>query len=142
MSTHNNVTQKTELALHTYLAGTTNPPPNLYRGLTADTVTLPSVAVSCTTAEHAAPFSGTWDADGQILIRSNADDVSEDVHMDRAGALMDMLMTDTIAEDLTDAIEDFTCLQFVVRRQSHQINERSFESTLEFMATVCGSDLE
>ena len=66
-----------------------------------------------------------WQADAEVRIRTNADDMDEDDHHALAAAVFDTLTTDTLAADLTNALADFTCFLVNFKGQSWELVERT-----------------
>ncbi len=141
---NNNITQKVQLAISNWLKGQdigNIPQENIFKGIERSERKLPCIVAECQTADHSAPYSGSWRAHGMIKIRSRAEDqINEDAHLERAGNVLNLFMTTTIITDLTGALDDFTCFQFVVTKQSYIIADgQSWVSFIEFEMECCGS---
>jgi len=107
--------------------------PVILRGVTDDTKTLPAIIVESNTADHEPVMraTGNWIATVSVRLRENADDTTEDSHLEHAGEVFDKLMTDTISDDLNEAAVGILTTQFVgPLSQNYSIVGRSWESEL------------
>lgn len=147
MSSYNAIECRVEQAFKAYLdtatfawtyAGCASATPRVARGLSAQVKTLPLIIVSCETAEHegTGKFTGNWIATVRVTLRENADDCTEDEHLDHSGEVRDFIITDTITADVNTAAAGILVVQGNGIRTpascSRAIVDRSWESTLEF----------
>jgi hypothetical protein len=140
MSSYNAITLRTQKALKAYLDGLSfSWSPTILRGATADTKVLPAVIVQCATADHEQVgfATGNWIASAEIQIRENADDTSEDAHLDHAGDVCDAFVAESVASDITTAAAGVLAVNMCrPMTQSYQIQDRSWVSTLTLMLFV------
>jgi len=118
--------------------GIYQPNPNADEHETKD---YPHIVVACQEAVMTPDIGFNWLATVAVSVVSNADDTSAATHHQRVTAVYDWLVTDTLAQDMTDALDDFTAFLVVPQRQLWEIEDRSWKSTYEFQTHCCGSDI-
>ena len=101
----------------------------------------PHVVVACQRAEMPPDIGWVWRVTAEVSVVSNADDTTAAGHHVNVTEVFDALITDTIAGNLTSAIEDFTALQVVPQGQTWEIEERSWKCTYTMAVDCCGSDI-
>lgn len=107
-----------------------------------ESTALPSIVCNCTSAEVVSvPNSGNWIAELTIHLRENADDTTEDDHLEHAGALNDLFNDRSAAESGMSALADFTVLDLQVRSLNYELIGRSWRSTLTASVHCVGQDL-
>lgn len=147
MAWAHNITQKVMNASRALLASssvTGIPASSIYAGIDDENLTNPRIICRCQEANilEEAPFSGNWIARLEIVVRSNADDIEPDAHFDLAGHAFSVFFTGTEVTDLSAAIPDFTVFQIVPRRQTYDLEGRSWVSILTLDVACCGSTIQ
>ena len=156
MSASNYVTDKVQQALKSFLqaqnfislgiatdqvyAGIENEAAQSGEGA-ATTRVLPCVECVCQSAETTDEHFLNWAAEAEIRVRTNADDTTQTVHHATAAAVLNTITTDTLAADLSAALEDFTCFLVNFRSQRWELLERSWQSIIVFEIHCAGSDI-
>jgi len=154
MSSSNLITDKCQQALRAFLRARTFaaiPAEQIYKGIENPTRAedeaapatrkLPCVEAICQDANTVDEHFLNWLADARVVVRTNADDTTEDEHHATAAAVFNTVTTDTIAADLTAALDDFTAFLVNFKGQSWELVERSWQSTLSFEIHCCGSKI-
>ena len=135
-----NIPQLVQNALATFLK-TQNlgdiPVAQVYRGIQHEIddqvekqILAPCIICNCQESEFIANYSGNQTAKATISVVSNADDTSHDDHQQRVTIVWNLLLTDTIAADLSNAISDFTASLVVPKEQGWEIAGRRWISHL------------
>lgn len=140
----NNVTQQVQRALHAYLVeeGLTFVDAfQIYTSLLRETATVPNVLIKCQRAICTVSDEGSWRARARIELRESHDDSTETEHFDHAGELFGQFFTETIADDLSQALGDWTAFQVTKVEQGWQIDGRLWVSYLEIDIDCCTSDI-
>jgi hypothetical protein len=154
MAASNYITDKVQSALRAFLRSQTFgsiPDDQIYKGIENATVvsdeTIPStrkvpcIECICQTAATVDEHYLNWLADAEIRIRTNADDTTEDEHHEICSGVLNTITTDTIAEDLSAALLDFTVFLVNFTMQGWELVDRSWVSTLRFQIHCAGSDI-
>lgn len=115
--------------------------PGIYTSILDDSAENPAVLVRCKRAQGRVTTEGNWVAHARVEVRENADDTDADDHHDHAGELFSLFRTDTIADDLSAALSEFTCFQVVVIEQGWDTDGRLWVSYLDLDLECCGSDI-
>ena len=138
----NNITQKVESAVAAVLDAATDGL-EVHKGITALGRVTPGVIVACQSATADVPFSGNWRASVSVVVRSNADDESEDVHRERAAEVFAVLFAEkgSVITALTAGTTNFTAFALYPRNQRTSISGRCWESILDFDLECCGSTI-
>lgn len=100
---------------------------------------LPSIVCQCQSANRIyQPNSGNWEATLLVMIRENADDTTEDEHLERCGQVADILMdTKQVESDLSE-FPDFFVEFFSVESMSYDLADRSWRTTIQATVRCCG----
>lgn len=125
----------TRVALLSWTNETGSVTPAVLRGVTSDRKTLPAVIVECNSADHESMgfWTGNWKARVEIHLRENADDTTEDQHLEHFGEIVDMFAIDTFVADMDTACSGtFNTELCNPGTVSYSIVERSWESVLTF----------
>lgn len=93
------------------------------------------------TAENQGLVDGSWVASATVRIVDNADDATDDQHHGDVAEVLAVLVTDSIAADLSAALTDFTALLVVVTDQSWEISGRSWVGQITLQIHCTGSDI-
>ena len=124
------------------------PQANIYHGIQHEeddnsdtTIQLPCVICNCDAAEPIAQFSGNRRATAVIEVHSNADDSTQEEHQDRVQAVTEKLLTDTIAANLSTALEQFTVFLVVPSADGWRVDGRSWVSSLQLLIDCAPSDI-
>lgn len=138
---NNFICGKVAKALHDYLhAQTISFSPTIVRGQSTDEKRLPLVICQCSAADHQPPpMTGNWIATAVVSVRENADDTTEDDHLSHAGEVFNLLMTTTIAADMTAAATLFNAYLVVAQSSGYDLVDRSWQSWLQLSIHCCGS---
>ena len=153
MAASNYITDKLQQALRAFLrAQDLGAIENVYKGIEHPTpeeegappVTrkLPCVECVSQTAEAVDEQFLNWLADAEVRVRTNADDATEDEHHQLAANVFNKLTTDTLAADLTAALDDFTAFLVNFKTQRWELVERSWQSILTFQVHCAGSKIQ
>lgn len=140
----NNVTQQVQRALHSYLIGvglSFVDIDKIYTSLLRETATVPNVLIKCQRATCTVSTEGNWKARARIELRESHDDSTETQHFANAGELFGHFFTETIAEDLSNALDDWTAQYVLKAEQGWQIDGRLWVSYLEIEIDCCTSDI-
>lgn len=145
--------------------GITDARQQVVRGIAASDLKLPRVVCHCQVGRHDPITSGNWRVTAAVewiesaaalleavqkgenpVSEDDAPAASEDLHLERAGTLFNLIMTDSIAADLSAALDDFTCFQMVPQEQGYSLDQgdpakMSWRGYLQFELEVCGSDV-
>lgn len=102
---------------------------------------IPCVICRCENSRIENYGTGNWTASARVEVHVSADDYTDAQNQTFANTVWDVLITDSIAADLTSALADFTA--FVVRIESHgySIEERTWVNYLEMEIDCCASDI-
>lgn len=146
----NNITQLTQLALRDYIRAqalsfiaAADTDTSIVAGISAATEIRPLIVVLSKNAETGADvFDGNWAASVEVVLRSNADDTSEDDHHAHAGELFSIFLADplTVADAISAAYADYQCEFIVPKAQGWDIEERSWVSFMRFTVNGFGHD--
>ncbi len=102
---------------------------------------LPCAIASCLTASvEADPFSGNWQADLTLELRTKVFDTSSAKHQAMAEELFAFLFESTIAASLSD-LSGFTAFLVVPVQQSRAVENNCWISRGRFNVRCCGSDI-
>lgn len=93
------------------------------------------------TTEEAVRDSGIFRIKSRIRIYSHSSDESLAVHRARVGAIADAFQNDTIAQTLSDAIEDFHVYEVQFMGLSADPEGNSLHTDIEMIVVCCASDL-
>jgi len=156
MAASNYVTDKVQQALKAFLktqdfSAVGIPTAQIYSGVenataqasegAATTRLLPCVECVCQSAETIDEHFLNWLAEAEIRVRTNADDTTETAHHNTAATVFNTITTDTIKDDLSGALADFTCFLVNFRSQRWELLERSWVSVITFEVHCAGSDI-
>lgn len=149
-----NITQKCARAFAAWLQSKTFtdiPKDQIYRGIEnpssaegnpdANVRKLPCVVCRCQSANQFPKFSGNWNVIAEVMVSSSAADSTEDQHHDRADEVFETLLTDTIKDDISSALDGFTAFLVVPLDQGYRLNDRTWESWMSFEVHCCPSDI-
>jgi hypothetical protein len=121
---------------------------NIFRGLTASQQVLPCIVLECNQASFIPTNRGNFLANLSVKVRQNADGksgVDEDRHQLDAGTIFDLFMTDSIAADLTSALQgagdDYTCFFVEGVSQGYSLNGNVWESELVLQLNCAGNSV-
>lgn len=156
MAASNYITDKVQTALRNFLQAQSLPIPSdqIYKGIenaeAADdeqppdsptTRKLPCIECICQEANAEDEHFLNWLCDARVQIRTNADDTTETSHHVISAEVLNVLTTDTLAADLTAALDDFTVFLVNFKAQRWELIERSWQSVIEFQVHCAGSDI-
>ncbi len=151
MSASNYVTDKCQQALRAFLRNQdlgAIPAAQVYAGIqnvnaTGKPVTrmLPCVECVCQNADTVDEHFLNWLADAEVRIRTNANDTAEADHHAISAVVFNKLTTDSLAADLSAALDDFTCFLVNFKNQKWEVVEQSYQSVLSFQIHCAGSDI-
>ena len=140
----NNITSLVQQSLLFYVT-TANlpfiPAGQVYPGLNTLSAVVPAVVCKCQDAVCTNDEEGTWKAHARIEYRENHDDSGEELHHERAGAVFALFSTATLAEDLSNARNGFTCHYKKRTKQGWYVDGRLWVSYLELDLDCCSSDI-
>ena len=157
MSANNYITDKLQKALRAFLRAQNLlaiPADQVYAGIENETAAdaetpqtspttrkLPCCECVCQTAEAVDEHYLNWLADARVQVRTNADDTTQEKHHAIAAAVFDKITTDTLAADLSAALDDFTAFLVNFKAQRWELVDRSWQSVIEFQVHCAGSDI-
>lgn len=155
MASGNYICDKVQRAITAYLQGQTFTriaSSAIYKGIqrtpasTASALTErsnPRIECICqrATAENQSFVDGCWIATVTVRIVDNADDATDDQHHADVAEVLAVLVTDTIAADLSTALADFTAFLVTPQDQTWEIAGRSWVGQLSFQVHCVGSDI-
>lgn len=143
MSFHNNICQLVQKAIAAYLASENlSFAPNIYTSVLDDTAVNPSVLVKCADADCDNDEEGNWTTIADVEYRENKDDTTEAQHHERAGEVFASFATRTKADDISNALSNFTTQQIIRKRQGWKADGRLWVSFLRLeLKGCCGSDI-
>ena len=155
MATGNYICDKVQRALAAHLAAQTFTriaSSAVYKGIqrtpasTASALTErsnPRIECICqrATAENQAFVDGCWIASATVRVIDNADDSTDDQHHSDTAEVLAVLVTDSIAADLSAAASDFAAHLVTVTEQSWEISGRSWVGQLNLEIHCTGSDI-
>lgn len=105
---------------------------------------VPYVMVGCSEGmpDMEGQIDGVYQLPARVEVWTHRNDEPGSTHGDRVGTVRDALLTDDLAERLSDAIDDFHCF---LLRGSTLMGENEgthFKATLMLDLTCCASDLQ
>lgn len=112
-----------------------------------ETVVLPRVTVRCTGGSEEELESGIEYLELDVTVESSADQSSDNpdpvaLHRLIKGRVFDVLMRDDLHTLMSAAVDDFTVVQFCLRRRgANDTDERRFVSSMTVIATCAAKDI-
>jgi hypothetical protein len=138
----NSIEHKTQSALQALLsASNLTFDPAVNTGQDDEAIALPLVACNTTGATAEDQYGGNWLVSAEVIVRENADDTTREEHVGHADEVFDILNTTLFAEELSAALDDYTCFYVHDRATSTTINGRSWQSSISLTLECCGSDI-
>lgn len=115
----------------------------VHTAVAADTLALPRIICRAEQGAEALLDSGNFEMEAAVDIYSDArGDGSLTAHRSRVAYVFDAFMQDTLADILTAALADFTCIGVFGREMGLTEKEDDHWVTpFRFRAVCCGSDL-
>ena len=155
MATGNYICDKVQRALVAHLAAQTFTRISssaIYKGiqrvpaLTSSALTErsnPRIECICQRAvpETPANVDGCWIATAIVRVIDNADDSTDDQHHTDTAEVMAVLVTDSIASDLSSAASDFAAHLVTITEQSWEVSGRSWAGQITLQIHCTGSDI-
>ena len=92
---------------------------------------LPCAECVCQSSQFDAQKHGSHVAQAVVIVRGNADDMTDAAFANLVDSVFSLLVTDSIAADLTDVGTDFHCGSVIWQSQGWQIAGRSWIAELE-----------
>jgi hypothetical protein len=150
MPYHNNIAQLVQKALQAYLRTQAlsfiESNEQIYTSILDRSAITPNVLCKCSKARCVNTQEGNWKAFVEMELRENADPESDDStpaddHHEHAGELFSKFATGTVETDLSAALDNFSCFQFIRQEQGWRVDGRLWVSYLTLELDVCGSDI-
>jgi len=156
MSASNFVCQKVQLAIQAYLKTKTFaliPSTQIYSGIqniyaesaSNDDPTRLQPSIDCVCQQAGVgdntTMSGNWIAQAEIQVKASAHDSTQDDFLAMVGVVYDCFVTDTIANDLSSALADFTAFMVTPKLQSWLIADGFWVAHFAFDVHCAGSDI-